>query len=72
MQQDLTPLEPAARTLCQLRGFDPDEMVPQPHPIIVGHITEHPLWTLAAQELLAMTQCLIALKAHAVPAQQEH
>jgi hypothetical protein len=70
MEIDISPLEAPARTLCELRGQDPDEMIRVPS-MFAGVENLEPLWHAAAQELLMVTQCLTALKRHA-PKPQEH
>lgn len=58
---DINAIEPAARTLCQLRGVDPDEAMRVPHPL--GLAVDHtvPAWTMAAEEVIAVMQVLTAI-----------
>jgi len=58
--EELMKLEPQARTLCELRGIDPDEFLNREPGTIVGPR----MWHAAANELVEFMQCLVALKMH--------
>ena len=66
----LAPLEPAARIFCGMKGYDPDELLPVPHPLGLANVEfSRPQWHFAAENLLNLSQMLGALRQAAVNAQ---
>lgn len=63
----LKPLEAAARILCQMNGDDPDRPMKTPHPLGLQVPFTEPLWHHAAENLLHLTQMLVALRQAAPP-----
>lgn len=68
---DLKPYEKAARLYCEMKGDAPDQIVVVrmrgQHPNMrTGQIDdieiERPLWELAAEKLLDISRCLVALR----------
>lgn len=57
--------EKAARLLCVKRGLDPDERITKhvgSGRVVTGAMVGVPQWVLAAEELIAFSQCLVALR----------
>lgn len=68
---DLKPYEKAARMYCEMKGDSPDQIVvvrtrgqyPNMRTGKVDDIEiERPLWELAAEKLLDISRCLVALR----------
>lgn len=66
---ELRPYEPAARKYCELRGEGPDQIVITK--MANGAELERVLWELAAEKLMDLSYCLVALRTTAKPVEGE-
>lgn len=69
--EQLAPYEPAARIYCAHTGFDPDQIVKRPHPILLGTTIDAPLWHGVAEQMAELSTLLAAMKT-ANAARQTH
>jgi hypothetical protein len=60
--EQLAHYEAAARIYCKLRDLNADEVTKLPHPIILGHTIDVPLWHEVAEQLAHLGTALVALK----------
>ncbi len=58
----LLPYKPAAVVLCEMHQVDPEEDVPQQHPLIAGATVNVKAWELRATALVDLSQMLMAMR----------
>jgi len=61
------PYEKAARVYCGLQDLDPELRIPYPHPLGIDVPYFRPQWELIADDLVAFSAKLVALREAARP-----